>query len=285
MISIIIPAHNESSVIARTLSAIIDASEPNEFDVIVICNGCTDQTAQIARGFGSRVSVVESDVPSKINALNLGDHTARHFPRIYADADVVVTADAIRLLAARLDRGDVLAVAPKPEIDVTGCPWPVKAYFAIRRQLPSSFEGIGGSGVYALSEAGRKRFAEFPNVIADDLYVRIQFEPRERQTLACAKSLVFGPRTITELIAIRTRAYYGTFELARRYPELWKNKGDDNRRTLGRMVKNPRFWLGLLIYCCVILVARYRAKLQFRAGMPVWYRDETSRQTLSPPRS
>ena len=36
MISIIIPAHNESSVIARTLKAITDGADPRELDVIVV---------------------------------------------------------------------------------------------------------------------------------------------------------------------------------------------------------------------------------------------------------
>jgi glycosyltransferase involved in cell wall biosynthesis len=52
MISIIIPAHNESSVIARTLKAMTDGAKPGELDVIVVCNGCSDDTAVVAGRFG-----------------------------------------------------------------------------------------------------------------------------------------------------------------------------------------------------------------------------------------
>jgi glycosyltransferase involved in cell wall biosynthesis len=280
MISIVVPAHNESSVIARTLSAMIDGSGSGEIDVVVVCNGCTDDTANIARRFGPTVRVIESDVASKTHALNLGDQIARVFPRIYADADIVITVDAIRALATRLERGDVLAVAPTPSINVTGCSWLVREYFGVRARLPSFREGIGGSGVYALSEAGRGRFGEFPNVTADDAYVRVQFKPEERETLAFAMSTVFAPRTIRQLIAVRTRAYYGTFELVRRLPELWINKGADNNQTLIRFLRNPRLWLGLLIYCYVSIFARSCARVRLRVGTFVWQRDDTSRSAL-----
>ena len=167
----------------ESLRAITTGVPQEELDVVVVCNGCTDGTANTARRFGSAVRVIETDVASKVHALNLGDQAARSFPRIYIDADVVITADAIRALASRLEQGDVLAVAPTPNVDVTCSSLLVRAYFDIRSRLPSSREGIGGSGVYALSERGRSRFAEFPNLIADDMYVRVQFKPYERETL------------------------------------------------------------------------------------------------------
>src|ERR1700739_295220 len=87
MISIVIPARNESAVIARTLRAITTDALPDELDVIVVCNGCTDDTATIARGFGTAARVIETAVGNKTHALNLGDQSARSFPRIYVDAD------------------------------------------------------------------------------------------------------------------------------------------------------------------------------------------------------
>jgi glycosyltransferase involved in cell wall biosynthesis len=281
MISIVVPAHNEASVIARTLGPWVNNPDSDEISVVVVCNGCTDETAAIARRFGPTVRVIESDVASKVHALNLGDQTSSTFPRIYIDADVLVTVDAIRALAGRLEPGDVLAVAPTPDIDLTGCSWPVRLYFGIRSRLPSACQGVGGSGVYALSEAGRRRFAQFPDVIADDTYVRLQFKPEERETLASVKSTVFPARTIRQLIAVRTRAYAGTFELARRFPELRVNKGENNNRTLIGLFKESRLWPGLLIYCYVNILARCRAVVRSRIRTSVWQRDHTSRRAPS----
>ena len=100
--------------------AITTGFPQKELDVVVVCNGCTDGTANTARRFGSAVRVIETDVASKVHALNLGDQVARSFPRVYIDADVVITADAIRAIANRLEQGDVLAVAPTPNINVAG---------------------------------------------------------------------------------------------------------------------------------------------------------------------
>jgi glycosyltransferase involved in cell wall biosynthesis len=280
MISIIIPAHNEAAVIARTLAAVTRGAANGEIEVIVACNGCTDRTASIARDFGPAVRVIETDAASKSLALNLGDRAASTFPRIYLDADVVIAIDAIRALASRLERMDVLAVAPFPKINLDHCSWLVKSYYGIRSRLPSSQEGIGGSGVYALSTIGRGRFQEFPELTSDDGYIRIQFSPEERETICSVNSTVFAPRTIKDLILIRTRAYYGTLELARRFPELWKNRGESNHRSVFKLIRSPSQWGGVAIYFVVNIVARYRAKRQIYKRNFVWERDSSSRRCV-----
>jgi glycosyltransferase involved in cell wall biosynthesis len=281
MISVIIPAHNEASVIARTLKAITDGAQPGELEVIVVCNGCTDDTADVARRFGSpsaaTVRVIETHIASKTHALNLGDEAAHSFPRVYADADIVIAVDAIRRLARRLESGDVLAVAPTPAFDLSECSWPVRACYEIRSLLPSAREGIGGSGVYALSETGRSRFREFPAVTADDGFVRIQFQPEERETVRSARSTVFPPRTIKDLIATKTRAHYGSFELASLFPQLWQNRGASNNKSLVRLFRDPRLWFKLAIYCLVTVISKRRAQSHLRVGAQGWERDNTSR--------
>jgi glycosyltransferase involved in cell wall biosynthesis len=277
MISVIIPAHNEGSVIARTLTAMIGGAEAREFDIVVVCNGCTDDTANVARRFTRFVRVIETEVASKTHALNLGDQAALGFPRIYADADVVITPDAIRSLAQRLEGGDVLAVAPTANVDLFGCSWAVRAYYDVRSHLPSAQEGIGGSGVYAMSAAGRSRFLEFPSLTADDGYVRIQFTEEERVTLHSVFSTVFPPRRIEQLITTKTRSHFGSVELAARFPERWKHRGESNFNPLLRLCVYPELWAKLAIYCFVTVVAKRRARKRFRVGAAGWERDKTSR--------
>lgn len=277
MISVVIPAHNEGAVIARTLKAMTDGAKRGELEVIVVCNGCTDDTAEIARSFRPYVHVVETSVASKIHALNLGDEAAQSFPRIYVDADIVITIDGIRQLASRLGAGDVLAVAPTGDYNLDDCSWLVRAVFEIRSYLPSAKEGIGGSGVYALSEAGRRRFQLFPALTADDGYVRIQFRPEERETLSFVRSTVFPARTIKDLIATKTRAHYGTFELMSLFPDLWQNSNASNNKTLVRLFRHPRLWLKLAIYGSVTTIARCRAKKRLGRSLVAWERDRSSR--------
>jgi hypothetical protein len=277
MISVIIPAHNEGSVISRTLRAMTAGAKPGELDVVVVCNGCNDDTPDVARRFGAPVRVVETGVAGKTHALNLGDETAKSFPRIYADADVVISVETIRMLASHLEPGNVLVVAPTPNFDLAECSWAVRACYEIRSLLPSAQEGVGGSGVYALSEAGRRRFAEFPSLTADDGYVRIQFREDERETISSAHSIVFPPRTIQNLIATKTRAHYGSLELANLFPGLWKNRGESNHKSLVRLFKRRQLWSKLAVYCLVTAIAKYRAQKRLRDGITVWERDKTSR--------
>ena len=280
MISVVMPAHNEARVIRRTLEAVTRGAAPGELEVIVVCNGCTDDTAAAARACGGEgVQVIETPVAGKAQALNLGDEAARGFPRVYMDADVLLSVADIRKLARRLEEGPILAAAPRASFEVTGCAWAVRAYYDINGRLPSAREGIGGSGVYALSARGRGRFGAFPALTADDGFVRIQFLPEERATLEDCHSTVFAPQSLSDLIAIKTRSHFGSYELRRNFPTLWVNKGRSNGGELLRLWKNPLLWPRLTAYCYVKIVARLRARQRMRRGLSkTWERDESSRQ-------
>ncbi len=53
--SIVIAAYNEAAVIGRCLDALLSGAAPGEFDVTVVANGCTDDTAEVAARAGVRV--------------------------------------------------------------------------------------------------------------------------------------------------------------------------------------------------------------------------------------
>src|SRR5680860_1419657 len=79
MISVVIPAHNEAGVIRRCLTTLLDGVEPGALDVVVACNGCSDDTAAIARSIDPTVRVVETDVASK------KEHHGRALARLARD--------------------------------------------------------------------------------------------------------------------------------------------------------------------------------------------------------
>lgn len=278
MISIIMPAHNEAAVIARSLQTLVGGAGHNELEIIVVCNGCSDNTAEVARRFAPTVRVIETDIPSKTNALNLGDAIAQSFPRMYVDADVVISLKAVRALSTRLAEGDIGVVAPTPVLDVYNCSKLVKAYYAVRERLPSSRQGIGGSGVYALSAAGRARFAVFPDITADDAYVRLHFAPHERITMPSVESTVYAPRTVRSLLAIRTRVYYGIAELARRFPDMATNSDASNNRALAALLKQRTMWPAIAAYLFVNAVARCRAFSHANRTRAKWIHDQSSRR-------
>jgi glycosyltransferase involved in cell wall biosynthesis len=303
LISVIVPAHNEAKVIERCLRGIIEGAAPGELEVIVVCNGCTDATAERARRIGPPVQVLQTPVASKVHALNLGDGVARGFPRFYIDADIVVSLDAIRRVADVLRTGShckarglpgrlgcvctetdtgtgpILAAAPRMHVNVDGSSWPVRAFYDIWTRLPYCQYGMIGSGVYALSRDGRRRFGSFPKLISDDGYVRLLFGSHERASLACCSFEIKSPRNLSALIRIKTRSQFGKYELRRAHPELLGNDPRDYHSSLASLLRQPWLWPRLAIYCFVLCIARIRSLGRFLARKgSVWDRDESCRE-------
>ena len=109
-VSVVIPAHDESARIGRLLGQLTAGSPAGAVELVVACNGCTDDTAAIARTFDG-VTVVEIPEASKRLALQAGDAIARHGVRAYLDADVTVTRHDLLSMVDALGDG-VLAAGP-----------------------------------------------------------------------------------------------------------------------------------------------------------------------------
>lgn len=279
MISIIIPACNEEAVIERCLRPLLARPVAGGLDIVVACNGCRDRTRELAAAFGPPVRVLETERASKIAALNLGDAAARGFPRIYLDADVEVCLATIERVAAALDRPDVLAAAPRMAVDTAGASLLVKAFYAVWLRQPYHRAGMIGGGFYALSEAGRRRFAQFPEVIADDEYVRALFAEDERMTLADCSFAIRAPRTLADLVRVKTRSRLGLYQLHRRFPELARNSRIKRGHWWDEILPAPRLWPAAAVYLGVNLATRARARRQLRGiARYRWERDDSSRR-------
>jgi glycosyltransferase involved in cell wall biosynthesis len=280
VISVIVPAHDEGRVIQRCLQGLCHGAEPEELEVIVVCNGCSDDTAERARDVGGPIHVIESPVASKSDALNRGDAAARGFPRFYVDADVVVPWASVREVARVLRSGDALAAAPRAEIDLDGASPFVRAFYAVWTRLPYFDGSMIGAGVFALSETGRARFGRFPDIIADDEFVRRHFEPEERRRVDSCAFTIVAPKRLEGVLAIKTRSRLGRLELAARHPELASGGGRGLCAALVRLLALPSLWPRLAVYAYVALVTRTRARRRFlRREFSVWDRDETSRSS------
>ncbi|MEO3807822.1 glycosyltransferase [Sphaerisporangium sp. B11E5] len=285
--SVVIPAHNEGRVIGRLLESLLRQAEPGEFDVVVVANGCDDDTAEVARGHGARV--VETPVPSKREALRLGDEAATSFPRVYVDADVQVSTADVRALRDALAATGTLAAAPERALVLRDRPWPVRAYYAVWTRLPAVREGLFGRGVIAVSEAGNRRIMDLPPVMGDDLAASLAFTPGERRVVTGARAVIHPPRTLGDLMRRRVRAVTvvaeieqgelgGRAEAGGQGPGPAREARTGARDLLAIARRAP--WLAphLAVFLAVTLVARARARKAVRAkDYTTWLRDESSR--------
>jgi glycosyltransferase involved in cell wall biosynthesis len=289
--SVVIPAHNEEAVIGRCLDALLRGAATGELEVVVVCNGCADRTASVAREHAG-VKVIETDVASKSHALNLGDRTARAFPRFYVDADVTLPIESLREVARVLREGPALAAAPLLSVDLSQRSWAVRGFYDVWLRLPYCRSGMIGSGVYAVSEEGRRRFGPFPPITADDAFARFHFAPAERHTVEQCRFWITAPSSVGAIIKIKTRSHFGNVELRRLYPNLHYGEDAAHSSALPKLMLDPRRWPGLAVYAYVKLATRLRVMWRYRgARRPRWERDEGSRQpaaaavaALTPPK-
>jgi hypothetical protein len=279
MFSVVIPAYNESAVIERCLRAMLEGTRPGELEIIVVANGCTDDTAARARSFGPPVKVVETPVGNKINALNLGDANATSFPRMYVDADIKVGIDALREVAALLgDDSPVVLAAPKAHFDYEGRPALVRSFYKVWTSLPYFTEGLIGAGFYAFSRKGRERFDRFPDIIGDDAFARLVARPEERRALRGAPFTISPPRTLGSVAKIQTRARAGVYELREKFPEMLANETTSAERSLRIIAGRPDLWLHAPVYLGVMSYAKLKAHLKLRRGQQKhWERDDSGR--------
>lgn len=275
--SIVIPAHDEERGIGRLLSGLVSPDRPGEFQVVVVCNGCTDATAQVAAGFGPDVQVVELAEPSKRAAQRVGDATVTAYPRLFVDADVELSATAARRLADAVRDGPVLAAAPARTVPRDGVSLPVRWFYDVWERLPNVQSALYGRGVVALSEAGNERVRALPALMGDDLVMSEAFAPAEKAVVDGAQVVVHPPKRLRDLYRRRVRAATGNAQADR---EGLRGPGASTspKALLAVMRAEPATILRMPVFVGVSLAAGFGARRAVRRGdFDTWRRDESSR--------
>ncbi|MBY8978139.1 glycosyltransferase [Rhodobacteraceae bacterium NNCM2] len=232
VLSVLIPANNEAGYIGPCLESVLaQTGVAGPVEIIVAANACTDDTVARARAFaeraaarGWRLEVLDIAEGGKPNALNRADAAATSESRLYLDADIVMSPPLLGQIEAALARpaptyaSGQLRIAPAKS-------WVTRRYGDLWRRLPfMTRSGVTGAGLFAVNAAGRARWGEFPRIIADDTFVRLQFTPDERVGVAASYlwPMVEG---FWPLVRVRRRQDAGGREIAELYPDLPANEG------------------------------------------------------------
>ena len=228
--SVLIPAHDEADYLPACLTALL-ASDPVKGDVqvVVMANGCSDNTAEIARSFaagakdkGWVLTVLDLVEGGKLNALNKGEAAATGDVLIYLDADVVVSPQVVPQIAEALNTEAPRYASGRPNVTVTGDDALTRHYTRFWLTTPFMVHGVPGFGVFAMNRAGRSRWDDWPDIISDDTFARLNFTAQERLSIPATYDwpMIEG---FTRLVQVRRRQDIGVAEIVERYPALMDN--------------------------------------------------------------
>ncbi len=106
-IVVVVPAHNEEQGIGRTIEALLSQTRRPDRIVVVVDN-CSDATADVARSYGKRVTVMETvaNKDRKVGALTQAWQQYANFGYDYilgVDADTVLSPDSLASLEQELE--------------------------------------------------------------------------------------------------------------------------------------------------------------------------------------
>ena len=231
--AIVIPAHNESTLIEKTLRSVLDVDYPkNLFDIYVIADNCSDNTADIARKM--RTHCLERN-----DELRLGkgyalqwffeysvDNNFPHDVFLVVDADSIVSKNILRSMNRKFCNGihaltsryEVL----KPEKSVTSS---ISFFsFLLRNLRCNGLDFLGGSaqllgnGMGFTMELIRKYGWRATSITED----------REQWAILHLKDISVGfindaavyaamPDTFENYRVPRARWDIGTFEVSKKY--------------------------------------------------------------------
>ena len=155
-VSIVIPAHNEEKYVVRCIdNAKIAASKVRcGVEIIVVCNRCTDHTAELAAANGARVLTDESRCIAAVR--NKGIKAARGKVVITIDCDNRMTDGTIREVLGRINSRKYIGGGAPIRFERYSFPiwandvlcrlgfWISGAYCGIFWAEKSTFEAIGG---------------------------------------------------------------------------------------------------------------------------------------------
>ncbi|MCP5559337.1 MAG: glycosyltransferase family 2 protein [Verrucomicrobiaceae bacterium] len=226
-ISVVICVRNASDLIGARLKNLIACDWGGPREIVVYCDGCTDDTGDVARGFVDHgVLVVENAEPrGKAAALNVAIPLCKYSIVVLCDARQTFAPAALKHLAMPFGDSSVMAVSGLLEIAASdaGGGQGVDLYWRIERKLrewEARYDSvIGCTG--AICAIRRDAFRPLDeDTILDDVVIpmrlaveggRIYYEPR---------AIAYDPQMLDPEKEKRRklRTLVGNYQMIERYP-------------------------------------------------------------------
>ena len=227
-VSVVVPAYNEAVGIEAAIRS-IDASAWPNFEILVVDDGSSDNTAELAEGLGlERVRVLRKPNGGKPSALNHGMRHAAHDIIVMVDGDTILEPETVPRLVEKFSDPSVGAVAGNPKIGnrqflarLQASEYLISSSLERRILAPASMittipGAVGAWRRAALQEVG----GVSTETLAEDTDLtvaiarggwRVEYAPH-------ARAWTEAPSTLKSLYRQRLRWTFGTLQV------LWKHK-------------------------------------------------------------
>ena len=267
-----IPAHDEE----RSIGTLLRALEPlaGTTEVIVVANGCHDRTAVAAKEAAPWATVLDLPAPGKPAALDAGDAAATTFPRLYLDADVTISAEAVTALFEAVE-GGLAAAGATPEYDLRGVSPVVRSHHRFWEALPAVRHGINGTGAMVVSAAGRARFGTWPPLIGDDYFLDGLFADDEKARVPGARVMPPTSRGFYDCVSRKARVHQGNVDI-RAAGLRARHTGGGGGGVKAVLRERPGLVVHLPAHLVITVASRLLAARRRRGGTSqVWFRDSS----------
>jgi cellulose synthase/poly-beta-1,6-N-acetylglucosamine synthase-like glycosyltransferase/peptidoglycan/xylan/chitin deacetylase (PgdA/CDA1 family) len=257
LVSVLIPAFNESKVIAKSIERILQ-SDYTQLEVIVIDDGSTDNTSAVVRehfGGDARVHLLALHNQGKARAINAGLAIASGSIVVALDADTQFEADCVAKLTRWFTDPNVGAVAGNAKVGNrvnTITRWQALEYITaqnLERRALAAIDSItvvpGAVGAWRrdlLDNVGGFP----PQTLAEDQDLTLRIQTAGYRVIYDDQAIAWteAPETLAGLAKQRFRWSFGTLQC------LWKYRAVLFRPRYGMlgMVALPQVWLFQIIF-------------------------------------
>jgi cellulose synthase/poly-beta-1,6-N-acetylglucosamine synthase-like glycosyltransferase len=180
---VIIPAHNEERLLGDTLDSLSQLDYPaDRYQVHVIADNCSDRTAEIAQAKGVVVHVrCNQELVGKGYALQwlleqIWEEKISHDALVFLDADSIVSANFLRVMAARVERGEKV----------------IQAYYAVRepqRSWNGALRYAALAVIHYLRPQGRMALGGSAGLKGNGMVFAADIMPRYRWTASLTEDI------------------------------------------------------------------------------------------------
>jgi len=230
--AIIVPAHDESKVIERTMKSLGEIDYPGELhEIVVIADNCTDDTARIARACGATVFEREDDANrGKGFALDWVFKKLEKNPfeaAVIVDADTIVAPDFLTHCDVRVQAGEQAIQGYYDVIDPEGSPMSSLSYlgFVLNRNLRyTGRTRLGGSSNLlgngmCFTRAITDKYGWPASSVVEDLEFEIILNLDGIPVSFAPEARIFAemPETFEQSTTQRSRWDLGKFQIRNKY--------------------------------------------------------------------